>query len=85
MAPLEPAAGADGAVPADEHVSPGEHRHAQLRAPAPLHQDLPGAAGAAGLAGLAQRAAAGAAHLDLQPQRHPHGARRQGAPLHGLG
>ncbi|KAF7643536.1 hypothetical protein LDENG_00237620, partial [Lucifuga dentata] len=21
-------------------------------------------------------------HLDLQPQRHPHGARRQGAPLH---
>lgn len=69
----------------DEHLPPGKHRDAQLGASAPLRQDLPGAAGAAGVARLAQRAAPGAPHLDLQPQRHPHGPRRQGASLHGLG
>ena len=72
-------------LPPDEHVPAGEHRHAELGAPAALRQDLPGAPRAARLARLAQRPAAGPAHLDLQPQRHPHGARRQGAPLHGLG
>lgn len=72
-------------VPPDEHVPVGEHRHAELGTPAALHQDLPGAPGAARLPRLAQRPAAGPAHLDVQPQRHPHGSRRQGAPLHGLG
>lgn len=70
---------------ADEHLSPGEHRHAELCAPAPLHQNLPGAPRPAGLAGLSQRPQAGTAHLDLQPKRHPHGSRRQGASLYGLG
>lgn len=70
--------------PADEHLAAGEHRHAELGTPAALRENLPGAPGAAGLARLAQRAQTGPAHLDFQPQRHPDGARREGAPLHGL-
>lgn len=71
-------------VPADEHVTAGEHWHAEFGAPAALHQDVPGAPRAAGLARLPQRAPTGPAHLDFQPQRHPHGPRWEGAPLHGL-
>lgn len=73
------------AVSADEHVTAGQHRHAQLSAPAALHQDLPGATRPARVPWLAQRPAPGPPHLDLQPQRHPHGPRWQGAPLRGLG
>lgn len=68
----------------DEHQSAGQHRDAELSPPAPLHQDLPGSPGAAGLPGLPESPEACPSHLDLQPQRHPHGPRRQGAPLHGL-
>lgn len=71
-------------VPPDEHVAAGKHRHAELGPSAALHQNLPGAARAARLARLAQRPPPGPAHLDVQPQRHPHGPRREGAPLHGL-
>lgn len=71
-------------VPADEHLPAGQHRHAELRPPAALRENLPGAPRAAGLPRPPQRPPAGAAHLDFQPQRHPDGPRREGAPLHGL-
>lgn len=71
-------------VPADEHFTPGKHWHAELSTSAPLHQDLPGTPGAASIPWLPQRPQVGAAHLDFQPERYPHGPRREGAPLHGL-
>ena len=94
---LEPLCGRDGeaspcvtsvlsrpCVPPDEHLSAGKHRHAELGPSAALYEHLPGAPRAAGLPWPPQRPQAGAAHLDFQPQRHPDGPRREGAPLHGL-
>lgn len=70
--------------PTDEHQPPGQHRDAELSPSTALHQDLPGSPRAAGVSGLPEPPEAGPPHLDLQPQRHPNGPRRQGAPLHGL-
>lgn len=49
-----------------------------------MHQNLSGSPGPAGVARIPERPQTRPAHLDLQPQRHPHGSRRQGASLHGL-
>lgn len=70
--------------PPDEHRSAGQHRDVELGPSAPLHQDLPGSSGTAGVSRLPEPPEARPPHLDLQPQRHPDGPRRQGAPLHGL-
>lgn len=68
----------------DEHVSVRQHRDVELGSSAALHQNLSGSSGPAGVTRIPERPQTGPAHLDLQPQRHPHGPRRQGAPLHGL-
>lgn len=68
----------------DEHQSARKHRDAELGPSAPLRQDLPGSSCAASVPGIPEPPEARPSHLDLQPQRHPHGPRWQGAPLHGL-